>query len=123
MPGFVIDEDMPRNTASVLRAAGYDAVDVREVGLQSRPDQEIFEYAQTNQRVIVTADKDFSNELVFPPPLHVGIIVLRLPNKMSIQATNDELLNALSKLAGMSLASTLVIVRPGSIRVRQQGHG
>jgi len=31
---FITDEDVPRSTARVLRDAGFDAVDVRDVGLR-----------------------------------------------------------------------------------------
>lgn len=31
---FLTDEDVPRSTARVLRDAGFDAIDVRDVGLQ-----------------------------------------------------------------------------------------
>lgn len=33
---FITDEDVPRSTARVLRDAGFDAVDVRNVGLQGK---------------------------------------------------------------------------------------
>ncbi|MEW6276135.1 MAG: DUF5615 family PIN-like protein [Bacillota bacterium] len=32
---FLIDEDLPRSTAKALTAAGYDACDVRDIGLPS----------------------------------------------------------------------------------------
>jgi hypothetical protein len=32
---FMTDEDVPRSTAHVLREAGFDCVDVRDVGLHS----------------------------------------------------------------------------------------
>jgi len=31
---FLTDEDVPRSTARLLREAGFDAVDVRDVGLR-----------------------------------------------------------------------------------------
>ena len=31
---FITDEDVPRSTARVLRDAGFDAIDVRDVGLR-----------------------------------------------------------------------------------------
>ena len=43
---FITDEDVPRSTARVLRDAGFDAVDVRDVGLRGKSDAEIFAYAR-----------------------------------------------------------------------------
>ena len=42
---FLVDEDMPRSTAVILRQAGYQAEDVRDVGLRGHTDEEIFAYA------------------------------------------------------------------------------
>jgi predicted nuclease of predicted toxin-antitoxin system len=39
---FLTDEDVPRSTARVLRDAGFDVVDVRDVGLRGKSDQEVF---------------------------------------------------------------------------------
>ena len=33
---FLIDEDVPRSTVSVLCEAGYDAIDVRDIGLPGK---------------------------------------------------------------------------------------
>jgi hypothetical protein len=33
---FLTDEDVPRSTAKILRESGYDAVDVRDVGLRGK---------------------------------------------------------------------------------------
>lgn len=42
---FVIDEDMPRSTARILRAKGYEALDSRDYGLRGKSDEEVFEFA------------------------------------------------------------------------------
>jgi predicted nuclease of predicted toxin-antitoxin system len=66
-PSFLTDEDVPRSTARVLREAGYDAVDVRDVGLRGKHDQIVFEYAQKEGRILITCDLGFANTLTFPP--------------------------------------------------------
>lgn len=43
---ILVDEDMPRPTADLLRSLNIDAFDVREIGLRGATDQEIFKYAQ-----------------------------------------------------------------------------
>lgn len=42
---FLTDEDVPRSTARILREAGFDAVDTRDVGLRGKSDAEVFAYA------------------------------------------------------------------------------
>jgi uncharacterized protein (DUF433 family) len=39
---FLTDEDVPRSTARALRDAGFDAVDVRDVGLRGKSDALVF---------------------------------------------------------------------------------
>src|SRR5947209_5051725 len=78
---FLVDENTAKSLAFALRAAGYTAEHVYEVGLQGHPDTDIFAYAQAHQRTMITADPDFARILNFPPP-HFGIMVLRLPDTM-----------------------------------------
>lgn len=43
---FVIDEDVPRSTATILKSKGYEVLDVRDCGLRGKSDDEIFKFAQ-----------------------------------------------------------------------------
>ncbi|MBI5082254.1 MAG: DUF5615 family PIN-like protein [Chloroflexi bacterium] len=116
---FVIDEDLPRSTARALREAGYVADDVRDIGLRGHTDREIFDRAQTLSAIILTSDTDFSNILEYPLKTHAGIIVSRIPDEVSTETLNRELLNALKQLHDENLTSTLVIVEIGQIRIRR----
>ena len=118
MPKFLIDEDMPRSTAGVLREDGYGATDVRDIGLAGHKDPEIFSRAQAMDAVLITADLEFGNLLLFPLGSHTGIIVTRTPNQMSIRQLHDLLIQAIESLAGQALHGALVIVEPGRTRVR-----
>jgi predicted nuclease of predicted toxin-antitoxin system len=54
MPEFLVDEDMPRSTAKILRDKGYASLDVRDCGLRGKSDAEVFAFAQMNGAVIDT---------------------------------------------------------------------
>ena len=116
---FLIDEDMPRSTAHVLRQAGHVAEDVRDVGLRGHRDQQVFDYAQTRELDLVTADKDFSNILNFPPGTHAGIIVVRVPDELPTQKVDQELMNSLAELRDERLTGLLIIVEVGRVRIRR----
>jgi len=116
---FVVDEDMPRSTAVALKQAGFSAVDVRDVGLQGRPDAAVFAYAQTANSVIITADLGFASIVNFPPTSHNGIIVVRVPNSYSSESTNAEILRVLKELDGEELGATVVVVEPGRTRLHR----
>lgn len=116
---FLIDEDMSRTVAPFLRANGFDAEDVRDVGLRGRPDSDVFAYAQSSGATLISADKGFSNELAFPLGTHNGIIVVRVPNEVSNEYVNTELLRALNALQGDDLSGLIVIVESGRTRIRR----
>lgn len=119
MWAFLVDEDMPRDTAEALRRAGYTAEDVRDVGFGGRSDDEIFAYAQTHEAIVVTQDMGFSNVLSFPLGTHAGIIVMRVPNALPISQVINELLRSLAGLEDENLVGLLVIVEIGRTRIRR----
>jgi predicted nuclease of predicted toxin-antitoxin system len=110
---------MPRSLAPTLRRMGYTAEDVRDVGLAGQPDSAVFAYAQSTHAVLVTSDKDFSNILQYPLGSHAGIIVLRVPDKLSVPEVNQLLQDALSALRTVDLTGLLVIVRLHGLRIRR----
>jgi hypothetical protein len=38
-PRFLLDANMPRSSAGLLRSLGYDVEDVRDIGMKSRRDE------------------------------------------------------------------------------------
>jgi predicted nuclease of predicted toxin-antitoxin system len=114
---FITDEDVPRSTARVLRDAGFDAVDVRDVGLRGKSDAEVFEYAQREERLLITCDMGFSNILNFPPAENHGILVVRVPDSESIDTFNHEILRSVQEV-GDNLLHHLAIVEVGKVRLR-----
>jgi predicted nuclease of predicted toxin-antitoxin system len=116
---FLTDEDMSRSTAVMLRSAGYGAEDVRDVGLRGHSDADVFAYAQTQNATLISADKGFTNLLLFPLGTHAGIIVVRIPDEVPPKRLNEELLRTLATLADQSLSGLLIIVEIGRIRIRR----
>lgn len=116
---FLIDEDMPRSTAVLLRQEGHATEDVRDVGLRGQSDEKIFQYAQAQGAILLTADKGFSNTVRFPPGTHAGIAVVRVNDELSTHRVNQEVLRALADLEGEDLAGLLVIIEVGRARIRR----
>lgn len=116
MATFLVDESLPRAVTRALVAAAHDAVDVRDVGLRGATDDAIAARAQTESRIIVSGDLDFSNALRFPPGTHPGIIVARLPDIFSPDEIASRIVTAVSDI-GANLAGTITIVEPTRVRV------
>lgn len=77
---FITDENLGIRVPQYLRTLGYDVISVIEVAL-SKPDTDILDIANREDRIILTTDKDFG-ELVFKEKLaHAGVILLRLRNE------------------------------------------
>lgn len=82
---ILVDENIPNISVRELRALGHDVLDLRGTERQGMPDDEIWPLAQTEQRMLITTDKGFSEHR---DQRHGGILVVRLrqPNEQRIHA-------------------------------------
>jgi len=117
---FLIDEDMPRSTAKILRSKGYEALDVRDLGLRGKNDNEIFKFAQKEKAVILTGDLGFGNLLHFPVGSHSGIVIAHFPNEVSTSELNNQIIKAFETLAEIDFMGNLIILEPWKIRIRRK---
>lgn len=116
----VIDEDMPRSTAKLLIAKGFEALDVRDYGLRGQNDEKIFEFAQKNNAVLLTGDLGFGNLFHFPIGTHSGIFIAHFPNEISSSELNNQILNAFLSLKENDFSGNLIILEPGKLRIRRK---
>jgi predicted nuclease of predicted toxin-antitoxin system len=77
-PAFKVDENLPVEVADYLRHAGYDARTVWEEGITGASDAVLAEVCQSEKRVLLTLDTDFSDIRAYPPEQFSGLVVLRL---------------------------------------------
>jgi len=116
---FVIDEDMPRSTARVLKANNFDALDVRDYGLRGKDDYEIFGFAQENKAILLTGDLGFGNLLHFPLGSHSGIVIAHFPNELSTSELNNQILKAFKNHEENDFQGNLIILEPDKLRIRR----
>jgi len=78
---LLVNENITRTVIEKLRLSGHDVFSVKE-SMRSAQDDTILACAQTQQRIVVTQDKDFG-ELAFRAqlPSSCGVILFRLSGK------------------------------------------
>jgi len=78
MTKLLLDQGLPKSTATILRNNGWDVVHVAEIGLSSAKDLEIIHYAYKHGRAIVTLDADFHTLLMVNKLSSPSVVRLRL---------------------------------------------
>lgn len=104
---FITDENLGIQIPQFLRSLGYDVISAIEVAL-SKPDVDILNLANKENRILLTTDKDFG-ELVFKEKLiHSGVILLRLKDE-SVENKKRVIIRELK--SGTKFAGQFVRVR------------
>jgi len=80
---FLANENVPYEAVAALRDHGYDVTWIRTEAPGSR-DEEVLTRAMSEERILITFDKDFG-ELAFRKslPASCGIILFRIPTPSS----------------------------------------
>lgn len=116
---FLLDANMPRSAADIIRGAGHECTHVRDTVLADAADEAIAAHAKAHGMTLVTRDRDFGDERTYPPGDFAGIIVLSLPetaNAVMITKLVSSVLAESECLAGLS--GRLAIAEFGRVRLR-----
>lgn len=113
MTSFLLDENVPLATVQRLRRAGHDVAQAAS----RETDRVVLERARTEQRLVVTFDRDFGF-LVFRggAPAPRGILYFR-SGPANPEAPAEELL-ALLETPGVILEGRLTVIERTRIRQR-----
>lgn len=68
----------------MLRARGWDVETVDRQELSSVTDETLIEICRIEDRAVISFDKDFADVIRFSPLRYRGIVVLRLPEPMTL---------------------------------------
>lgn len=77
---FLADMGVSGKIVACLNEHGHDATYLRDEGLRRLPDEEIFEKAVEEDRIIPTFDPGFGEIAAFSRGRRCGIVVFRLRN-------------------------------------------
>lgn len=115
---FLIDNALSPVVAEGLRQADHDALHVRDLGLAVADDVTIFEHAERDQRVIISADTDFGTILAVRNTAMPSVILFRGATPRNPSSQVKLLLANLSEIAPSIERGAVVVLEPQRIRIR-----
>lgn len=115
---LLLDQGLPRSTATLLKEAGIDTAHVGEMGLATAEDSQILEEGRRSRRIVVTLDADFHTLMALSGATSPSVIRIRIEGLKAEQLTN--LLKEVLKQCGQDLEKgALVSVQPKRLRLRR----
>lgn len=114
---FLLDMGLGQSTVHFLRTEGYDALHLREEGLQRLGDEKIIKKARDEECVILTHDLDFGRIMALSQHRLPSVITFRLDD-MQPANVNHYLSEVLTRFAKELQTGALVSVHERGIRVR-----
>jgi predicted nuclease of predicted toxin-antitoxin system len=115
---FLIDNALSPVVAEGLRQEDHDSIHVRDLGLAAADDETIFEHADRDQRVIVSADTDFGTILALRNAARPSVILFRGATPRNPIGQVKLLLANLREIAPSVERGAVVVLEPQRIRIR-----
>lgn len=120
---FKLDENFGSRTQELFVKYGHDAETVLSQKLQGSTDELLYKICCSEQRCLVTLDKDFSDIIRFSPERSGGIVIVRSSINPSVPLLNKLIISFLEELKNNSVVKKLWVIEPGRIRIHQAEKG
>ena len=115
---FLADMGVARSVVHRLGDGGHDAVHLLDEGLERLSDQEIFNKAAAERRILRTFDLDFAEIVALSQTRPVTVILFRLRNARATHVI-ERLNRALHDAGSALIAGAVVVVEDTRLRIRR----
>jgi predicted nuclease of predicted toxin-antitoxin system len=115
---FLVDNALSSLVAQGLRQAGHDAVHVRDYQMQAASDEEIFNLAASEQRVLISSDTDFGTLLATYRVRVSSVIIFRRLSQRRPEEQVRVLLDNLPMIMDSLIEGCIISLEQFRIRIR-----
>jgi predicted nuclease of predicted toxin-antitoxin system len=116
---FLVDANLSPRVAELLTVAGHDAVAVRDLGLQTAPDDEIIDRALADDRVVISHDTDFGTLLAVRRLTKPSFILIRSSDPLTAEDVAELIKANLAAMADDLDSGAIITFARGHLRSRQ----
>lgn len=115
---LLLDENLSYRIAAWLAERGHDAVHVTDVGLNDTDDHVIFQWAEREDRIVVTSDADFGTMLALSGAAGPSVVLLRSPDHLTPMEQADLITATLAEVGDELATGAIASISPDRIRLR-----
>lgn len=115
----LVDANLSPHGARLLKAAGHDAVAVRDLELQDAPDDEILDRALNDDRVIISHDTDFGTLLAVRRQSKPSFVLVRSADPLTADQVAGLIIDNLDVMADDLAAGAIATFSRGHLRSRR----
>ena len=115
---LLVDANLSPQLVSPLRQLGHDVVHVADIDMLTASDTEILQIAETDKRVVITADTDFPMMLALRRASSPSVVLLRGVSDLTPDDHADLIASNLPSVATALEAGAIVTITPSRVRVR-----